>query len=65
MMIRSNRTISEWGAVIATTILDRLLHQNHSHVFTIRGDSFRLRAKRRSGFLHKTTAPETATGVTL
>ena len=32
--------------VVATAILDRLLH--HSHVLTIRGDSYRLRAKRRA-----------------
>jgi hypothetical protein len=32
--------------VVATAILDRLLH--HSHVLTIRGDSYRLRAKRKS-----------------
>ena len=30
-------------------ILDRLLH--HSHVLTIRGESYRLREKRRSGLL--------------
>jgi hypothetical protein len=35
--------------VVATAILDRLLH--HSHVLTIRGDSYRLREKRRSGLL--------------
>src|SRR5208283_4895328 len=29
-------------AIVATAILDRLLH--HSHVITIRGDSYRLRA---------------------
>jgi DNA replication protein DnaC len=32
--------------VVATAILDRLLH--HSQVITIRGDSYRLREKRRS-----------------
>jgi hypothetical protein len=32
--------------VVATAILDRLLH--HSHVITIRGDGYRLREKRRS-----------------
>jgi len=37
--------------VVATAILDRLLH--HSHVLTIRGDSSRLREKRRSGLLQK------------
>ena len=36
--------------MVATAILeDRLLH--HSHVLTIRGDSYRLREKRRSGLL--------------
>jgi len=34
---------------VATAILDRLLH--HSHVITIRGDSYRLREKRRTGLL--------------
>jgi IstB-like ATP binding protein len=34
---------------VATAILDRLLH--HSHVITIRGDSYRLREKRRSGLV--------------
>ena len=35
------------AAAVATAILDRLLH--HSHVSTIRGESYRLREKRRSG----------------
>lgn len=59
MLITSNLTTSEWGAVfgdpvVATAILDRLLH--HSHVVTIRGDSYRLREKRRSGLLQKSPA---------
>jgi IstB-like ATP binding protein len=37
--------------VVATAILDRLLH--HSHVITLRGDSYRLKEKRRSGLLQK------------
>lgn len=54
IMLTSNRSVSEWGGVfgdpvVATAILDRLLH--HSHVLTIRGDSYRLREKRRSGLL--------------
>ena len=54
MLITSNRGVGEWGAVfgdpvVATAILDRLLH--HSHVLTIRGDSYRLRAKRKSGLI--------------
>jgi DNA replication protein DnaC len=67
-LITSNRSISEWGtvfgdAIVATAILDRLLH--HSQIITIRGDSYRLRTKRRSGLLQKTAAPELAAGVEL
>jgi DNA replication protein DnaC len=39
--------------VVATAILDRLLH--HSNVLTIRGDNYRLREKRRSGLLKSST----------
>jgi len=54
MLITTNRSIGEWGdifgdTVIATAILDRILH--HSHVITIRGESYRLREKRRSGLV--------------
>lgn len=42
------------GPVVATAILDRLLH--HSRAVTIRGDSHRLREKRRSGLLRKAGA---------
>ncbi len=54
MLITSNRSVGEWDsvfgdAVVATAILDRLLH--HSHVITIRGDSYRLREKRHSGLI--------------
>jgi len=55
MLVTSNRSVAEWGgvfgdAVVATAILDRLLH--HSHVITIRGDSYRLRAKRKAGLMN-------------
>ena len=62
LLITSNRSVGEWGtvfgdAVVATAILDRLLH--HSHVVTIRGDSYRLREKRRAGLIKANTlAPE-------
>lgn len=61
ILITSNRSVGEWGTVfgdpvVATAILDRLLH--HSHVITIRGDSYRLKEKRRSGLLQKPTAAE-------
>ena len=63
MLVTSNRSVSEGGKVlndpvVATAILDRLLH--HSHVLTVRGDSYRLREKRRSGLLKSTTAPTQA-----
>jgi hypothetical protein len=54
--------VGEWGTVfgdpvVATAILDRLLH--HSQIITIRGDSYHLREKRRSGLLRKAApAPE-------
>jgi DNA replication protein DnaC len=54
MLLTSNRSVGEWGTVfgdpvVATAILDRLLH--HSQVITIRGDSCRLREKRRAGLI--------------
>ncbi len=62
LLVTSNRSVGEWGTVfgdpvVATAILDRLLH--HSHVVTIRGDSYRLREKRRSGLLQKPAATPT------
>jgi DNA replication protein DnaC len=57
VLLTSNRSVGEWGTVfgdpvVATAILDRLLH--HSHVVTIRGDSYRLREKRRAGLFGQT-----------
>jgi len=64
ILVTSNLTTSEWGTVfgdpvVATAILDRLLH--HSHVVTIRGDSYRLREKRKSGLLKRVTTEAIAT----
>ena len=46
--------------VIASAVLDRLLH--HSHVLNIRGESFRLREKRQAGLFpsqqHLAVSPE-------
>jgi DNA replication protein DnaC len=53
IVLTSNKSFAEWAeifsgdAVIATAILDRLLH--HSHVISIRGESYRLREKRKAG----------------
>jgi DNA replication protein DnaC len=53
IIMTSNKGFGEWGEVlgdpvIATAILDRLLH--HSYVINIRGESYRLREKKRAGF---------------
>ncbi|WP_415813732.1 ATP-binding protein, partial [Deinococcus marmoris] len=50
--LTSNKGFTDWGdvlgdAVVASAILDRLLH--HSHVLNIKGESYRLREKRKSG----------------
>jgi len=57
LLVTSNRSVGEWGEVfadpvVATAILDRLLH--HSQVITLRGESSRLREKRRAGLLGAT-----------
>jgi DNA replication protein DnaC len=50
VILTSNRAFTEWGtilggdSVVASAILDRLLH--HSIVFNIKGESYRLREKR-------------------
>ena len=47
------------NGVRSTAILDRVLH--HSHVIAIRGDSYRLREKRRSELLKAPAAAPTIT----
>ena len=53
IVLTSNKSFGEWAevfsgdGVIATAILDRLLH--HSHVISIRGESYRLKDKRKAG----------------
>src|SRR5690606_39163112 len=54
IILTSNKGFAEWGEVlgdnvIATAVLDRLLH--HSHVLNIRGESYRLREKRQAGLV--------------
>jgi DNA replication protein DnaC len=54
VVLTSNKAFADWSevlgdAVIATAILDRLLH--HSHVLNIRGESYRQRDKKRAGLL--------------
>lgn len=55
IVLTSNKSYGEWGevfsgdAVIATAILDRLLH--HSTTITIKGESYRLKDRRKAGTL--------------
>jgi len=56
IILTSNQPVGNWGevfgdSVMATAILDRLLH--HSHVITIKGESYRLREKRMAGMFRK------------
>ena len=54
IVLTSNKSYTEWGAVfgdqtIAAAILDRLLH--HSTTINIRGESYRLKERKRAGLL--------------
>ena len=54
VVITSNKGFADWGeifsdTVLATAILDRLLH--HSTTINIKGESFRLKEKRKAGVL--------------
>jgi DNA replication protein DnaC len=60
IILTSNKGFGEWGevlgdAVIATAILDRLLH--HSHLLNIRGESYRLREKKQAGLFGVSSVP--------
>jgi DNA replication protein DnaC len=65
IILTSNKSFAAWGEVlgdpvVATAILDRLLH--HSHIVNIRGESYRLREKKRAGLFtgpHARLQPET------
>jgi DNA replication protein DnaC len=62
VILTSNKGFAEWGEVlgdpvVAAAILDRLLH--HSHVLNIRGESYRLREKKRSGVFGPPSTPPT------
>ena len=54
LLITTNQVVTQWGAVfgddvLAAAILDRLLH--HSHTLVIKGESYRLKSKKRAGLL--------------
>jgi len=59
-IITSNKPFTDWSHIFADTtlagaLLDRLLH--HSHVLSLKGESYRMRAKPRGG-----TAPKSKSG---
>lgn len=62
MIIASNKSYLEWGKtfgddVLATAILDRLLH--HSVTFNIKGDSYRMEEKKKAGIIPAAPSVET------
>jgi DNA replication protein DnaC len=61
LIVTSNKSFLDWGEVfndpvLATAILDRLLH--HSTTLNIKGESYRLKEKRRAGLLGKSKTQE-------
>jgi DNA replication protein DnaC len=55
-VLTSNKSFVDWGEifgdhVLATAILDRLLH--HATTLNIKGESYRLKEKRKAGLLEK------------
>jgi DNA replication protein DnaC len=61
MILTSNQRFGDWGdifgdPIIATALLDRLLH--HSLTINIKGESYRLKEKKRAGLLAKAAAQE-------
>ena len=63
VLVTSNQSLGAWGevfgdTVIASAILDRLLH--HATTINIKGDSYRLKEKRRAGLLRPVAPSPTA-----
>ena len=59
LIVTSNKGFVDWGEVfndqvLATAILDRLLH--HATTLNIKGESYRLKEKRRAGILSRPPA---------
>ena len=60
LIVTSNKSFADWGEVfndqvLATAILDRLLH--HATTVNIKGDSYRLREKKKAGLLGRKPKP--------
>jgi DNA replication protein DnaC len=63
IVLTSNKSYGDWGsvfgdAVIATAVLDRLLH--HSTTLNIRGDSYRMKERKKAGLLGTLESRESA-----
>ncbi len=63
IILTSNKSYGDWGTifaddVIASAILDRLLH--HSTTINIKGESYRLKDKKKAGVIAKTANKEGA-----
>jgi len=67
LIVTSNKRFLDWGEVfndpvLATAVLDRLLH--HATTLNIKGESYRLREKRKAGLLGRSALSETGKEVT-
>ena len=61
LIVTTNKSFVDWGEifddqVLATAILDRLLH--HATTLNIKGESYRLKEKRRAGILGRVADPK-------
>jgi len=61
LIVTSNKSFLDWGEifndhVLATAILDRLLH--HATTLNIKGESYRLKEKRKAGILGRPKPPQ-------
>jgi DNA replication protein DnaC len=61
LVVTSNKSFADWGEVfndhvLATAILDRLLH--HATTLNIKGESYRLKDKRKAGLLGRRSKPD-------
>ena len=61
LVVTSNKSFADWGEVfndhvLATAILDRLL--DHATTLNIKGESYRLKDKRKAGLLGRRAKPE-------
>lgn len=66
IILTSNKGFADWGEmfgdnVLATAILDRLRH--HSTTVNIKGESYRLKEKRKAGVLAKHATPVSEDGM--